>query len=164
MTTLVSLASGIKIVTTKEVANYPFLVEVQSTENWNALAASVTLDAADKRAQAVREGYPKLPVRVHHFNGGPQVTDHLPVYRIRQGGELPHAVALWSGSDEPPARGARVEVSVNSLGTGEVVGYFVEGGYLGVMVRFDEATRPEWHRRQNPNNDPARVFGAELVS
>jgi hypothetical protein len=37
------------------------------------------------------------------------------------------------------------------------------GDYLGVMVRLDEATRPDWHKKQNPENQPALAFGAEIM-
>lgn len=72
----------------------------------------------------------------------------------------------WGGKQPPPAIGANVIVGVNSIGPGEVLGYFEEGGFLGVLVRPDHP--PEWYVKQNggdpigPNVHPCHVFGPEL--
>ncbi len=64
----------------------------------------------------------------------------------------------WSGKEIPNV-GDTVKVNFNKLGTGVVDCYFVEYGYLGVVVDLDEA--PDWHREQNGNN-LALIFGVEL--
>lgn len=60
------------------------------------------------------------------------------------------AVMKWSGKKELPAIGAKVKVTMNSLGPAEVVGYYESHGYLGLMVKFENP--PEWYRRQVKNN------------
>ena len=73
----------------------------------------------------------------------------------------------WSGDKatppmpEPPAIGARVFANVNDLGPGTVTGYFIEAGYLGLYVKLDPATRPAWHKKQNPDRDYCMIFGIE---
>jgi len=66
----------------------------------------------------------------------------------------------WSGKSGVPAIGSIVKVLLNGLGTGKVVSYFEEDGYLGVKVKLDNP--PSWMKRQNPDNIPASVFGAEI--
>ena len=66
---------------------------------------------------------------------------------------------------EMPKRGDRVVVGVNTLGPGTVSSYFVEHGYVGVAVKLDTATEPEWHKKQckgTKYEGYALVFGAEL--
>lgn len=69
---------------------------------------------------------------------------------------------LWSGEGDVPGLGQRVTVAMNRLGAGTVVGYLVEYGWLGVKVELDAP--PDWHRRQNPGEPWALVFGAELAT
>lgn len=67
---------------------------------------------------------------------------------------------LWTNKVLPQI-GARVRVTFNGLGTGTVVAYFREAGYIGVEVRPDK--RPDWHIRQNGDRHPHYlVFGAEI--
>jgi hypothetical protein len=158
----VQIEKTIPVVTNKQPANFPFAVQGQNTENWSTAENAVTLDAAMEAAHALAAKYPKLPVRIEHSQGGPVIVHSLPVFKRREGDERPYRHALWSGAGEPPAVGSRVIVRINGIGPGTVTGYAVEGGYLGVMVQADEATRPDWHKKQNPSNGPAIVFGAEL--
>ena len=155
-------AKSIPVVTNKQPANFPFAVQMQNTENWNNSETAVTLEAAVELAEALAAKYPKLPVRIEHSTGGPMPVHFLPVFKHRQGDERPYRHALWSGIGEPPAVGTRVTISVNGIGPGTVTGYAVQGGYLSAMVLADDATRPEWHKKQNPSNEPFIVFGAEL--
>lgn len=152
----------IPVVTINQPSNFPFSVQAQNTENWSSTENVVTLAAAIESAQALAAKYPKLMVRIQHSTGGPSVVDQLPVFKRLVGDERPYRNALWSGTGEPPAKGARVTVKINGIGPGTVTGYAVEEGYLGVIVQVDDATRPEWHKKQNPSNGPALVFGAEL--
>jgi hypothetical protein len=152
----------IPVVTSKTQANFPFCVQTQPTENWGTVETAVTLDAAMEAARALAAKYPALPVRIEHCQGGPKVVDMLPVFKHREGSERPYRHALWTGKGEPPALGARVTITINAIGPGTVTGYAVEGGYLGVMVRADEATRPAWHKQNNPENRPGLAFGPEL--
>lgn len=67
---------------------------------------------------------------------------------------------IWSGVIEPPAAGACVQVTMNRLGPCKVTGYFVEGGYLGLLVK--PLTPPEWYVKQNGFNATGHAFGAEI--
>jgi hypothetical protein len=67
----------------------------------------------------------------------------------------------WGGDGAPPDVGSRVIVRVNKIGAGKVLGYFLEEGFLGVLVQPDNA--PDWYRKQNGGNVPCHVFGAELI-
>lgn len=65
----------------------------------------------------------------------------------------------WSGSFVPEV-GETVTVSMNNLGKGRVLGFFVEAGWVGVIVRLFDP--PEWHVRQNGAAEIAGVFGCEI--
>ena len=87
------------------------------------------------------------------------------------------SVLKWSGDETikrpgweplhgfatPPAIGTPVKIIMNNLGYGVVHSYFWEHGYLGVQVTLCPATRPAWHKKQNPTHDYALVFGNEIV-
>lgn len=63
----------------------------------------------------------------------------------------------WSGEAPPPAIGARAD----GRGFGGIVtGYFVEGGWLGIIVHCD--TRPEWHKTDTGRSALVHLFGADL--
>jgi hypothetical protein len=66
----------------------------------------------------------------------------------------------WSGDKDPPAIGAKVHIYMNKLGKGTVVGYFVEYGWLGVLVKLSKP--PVWWKKQNPDNPNAHLFGLDL--
>jgi hypothetical protein len=79
----------------------------------------------------------------------------------------------WSGRGMPlPNIGATVNVTMNNLGLATVMGYFSEGGYLGIMTRLHNP--PEWLKKQKQQrlarkNDPQWVkdgigcqFGTEI--
>ena len=75
----------------------------------------------------------------------------------------PHAsgdVARWSAGFDPPAIGDTVRVRTNSLGRATVTGYFVQGDWLGVIVRLDAPA--DWYVKQNGGNVPGHSFGAEI--
>ncbi len=66
----------------------------------------------------------------------------------------------WSNANPIPQLGDVVEVRINGIGKGEVVGFFDEVGYAGVVVKpFDP---PQWYINQNGKDEPCHVFGAEL--
>lgn len=99
----------------------------------------------------------------------PIFTKEIPQWRRRTAdtdlteSALAENPPLWSNKSDPPAIGDRVTVRINNCGTGVVTSYCVYGNYLGVMVLLDEQTRPEWHRRQNPLNQPSLAYGAEIL-
>ena len=70
-------------------------------------------------------------------------------------------LALWTGKQDPPKPGTRVNVTMNSFGRAEVIGYFVESGFLGVEVKLD--VRPAWHIKANGDrHSNPLVFGDEI--
>lgn len=52
-------------------ANFPYCVQTQNTENWNTSACFKMKTEAVEYARALSEKYPRLPIRVMHFAGGP---------------------------------------------------------------------------------------------
>lgn len=91
-----------------------------------------------------------------------QVLDTLPEWEQYTPGKFPGEIPAWSGEQPPPAIGERVYVRMNQCGPGRVTAYAVHDGFLGVMVKLDDLTRPEWHKEKDPHNESALVFGAEL--
>lgn len=74
-----------------------------------------------------------------------------------------NSVVKWSGSYPIPQIGERVITTVNGMGSGVVESYFVEHGYLGVLMVLDNP--PTWHVNQHKGTKHegiAMVFGAEL--
>ena len=69
-------------------------------------------------------------------------------------------VAIWAGKVAPPPVGTKIDVNMNGLGHGNVVGYFVLEGYLGLRVSLDNP--PEWYVRQNKGNAVGHIFGPEF--
>lgn len=66
----------------------------------------------------------------------------------------------WSGVNSPPVAGEIANVNGNGIGPAKVVGYFVEGGWLGLLVK--PFNPPEWFVRQNGYDARCHVFGAEI--
>lgn len=62
----------------------------------------------------------------------------------------------WSGKEPPPAVGARAGRQF----AGTVTGYFVESGWLGVIVNCD--VRPEWHKADVGRGPLVHLFGVDL--
>jgi len=68
--------------------------------------------------------------------------------------------ARWSGSCPPPPVGAIVFVRMNRIGASQVIGYFVEDNWLGLLIKPIDP--PDWFVRQNGYNAKGHVFGAEI--
>ena len=67
----------------------------------------------------------------------------------------------WSGKSDPPAIGAKVKLYMNDFGTGTVTSYFVEYGWLGILVKLDNP--PAWYVKQNKGvPEKAHFFGIDL--
>lgn len=69
---------------------------------------------------------------------------------------------IWGGKNGvvPPPVGEKINVSMNGLGNGNVVGYFSEESFLGLLVILDNA--PEWFIKQNGDaKKVCHVFGPE---
>lgn len=60
-----------QIVKSKLKANFPYIVEVKNTENWNSSMAYLSLDEAKEKAKALQAEYRCLPIRIKHCVGGP---------------------------------------------------------------------------------------------
>lgn len=72
----------------------------------------------------------------------------------------PEGGLIWAGKVAPPAIGEKINVNMNSLGNGDVVGYFSQEGYLGLRVKLDSP--PEWYVKQNKGNVVGHIFGPEF--
>lgn len=69
---------------------------------------------------------------------------------------------IWSGVCAIPKIGDIVNVDVNDIGPSEVLGYWLEAGYVGCVVRPSEP--PEWYVRQNGSGAACVVFGIEIYA
>lgn len=88
-----------------------------------------------------------------------------PIWKEDEDGSNRHVTnaadgVLWSGPLPVPASGTKVDIKMNHLGTGTIVGYFVEHGWLGVKVKLD--TKAEWYPKGAKFDGFAFVFGAEI--
>lgn len=67
----------------------------------------------------------------------------------------------WSSLTMPvPAVGTVVHVRINRIGFARVERYFIEDGFLGLLVL--PLAPPEWYVKQNGRSTPAHVFGTEI--
>jgi hypothetical protein len=69
---------------------------------------------------------------------------------------------VWSGQGAPPAIGEVVNIEINERGFGTVRNYFVQSGWLGIVV--DLADPPAEYVERQGGNVPCHVFGAELAA
>jgi hypothetical protein len=78
-------------------------------------------------------------------------------------GEKPAEIAAWSGAEgfDPPAIGDRVIARDKAWGEGTVTGYFLEEGWLGLIVRYD-APPERWLKKNGDQSCPVHQFGAEV--
>ena len=64
--------------------------------------------------------------------------------------------------DKPiPAVGSEVEVKINGIGRSIVLKYFVEHGFIGLLVPPQDP--PAWYIKQNGADEPCHVFPAEVA-
>lgn len=76
----------------------------------------------------------------------------------------PKPRSAWSGNFVPHMH-QRVNVHCNGLGPGRITDFFFEEDHegtlwQGVEVRLED--RPDWHKRQRPNDPIVYVFGLEV--
>tara|TARA_B100000287_G_C20112291_1_gene574871 strand:- start:116 stop:442 length:327 start_codon:yes stop_codon:yes gene_type:complete len=65
-------------------------------------------------------------------------------------------------SDKPiPAIGSEVCVKINGIGRSIVRKYFVEYGFIGLLVQ--PLSPPDWYIKQNGAGEPCHVFPAECL-
>ena len=66
----------------------------------------------------------------------------------------------WVSTKGVPAVGEIINVKINSIGKSKVLKYFVEHGFLGLLVQ--PLKPPLWYLKQNGANEPCHVFPAEV--
>lgn len=65
----------------------------------------------------------------------------------------------WASDRAIPAVGSEVNVKINGIGRSKVLKYFVEYGFIGMIVQpFDP---PAWYIKQNGAEEPCHVFPSE---
>jgi hypothetical protein len=67
----------------------------------------------------------------------------------------------WISTKAIPQIGAEVCVKVNSIGRSIVKKYFVEHGFIGLLVQ--PLSPPDWYIKQNGTDEPCHVFPAECL-
>ena len=66
----------------------------------------------------------------------------------------------WVSNKPIPAVGSEVNVTINGIGRSKVLKYFVEHGFIGLVVQ--PINPPDWYLKQN-GDDPCHVFPAEVT-
>lgn len=66
----------------------------------------------------------------------------------------------WSSEKPLPKIGEEVFVRINGIGKAIVEKYFVENGFIGLIVK--PTNPPRWYVRQNGKETSCHVFGSEL--
>ena len=84
------------------------------------------------------------------------IPDHVQLPIAQAGASL----VRWISPNPPPPVGTEVQITFNGLGRGTVKGYFVEEGYLGLLVQIHN--KPDWYVRQNGPNSLGHIFGPEF--
>ena len=67
----------------------------------------------------------------------------------------------WVANKPLPAVGSEVEVKINGIGRSIVLKYFVEHGFIGLVVQPQNP--PTWYIKQNGADAPCHVFPAECL-
>jgi hypothetical protein len=67
----------------------------------------------------------------------------------------------WITNKPIPAVGSEVTVKINGIGRSKVLRYFVEHGFIGLLVQ--PLNPPTWYIKQNGADDPCHVFPAECL-
>ena len=75
----------------------------------------------------------------------------------------------WVCNKPLPSVGSEVTVKINGIGRSKVLKYFVEHGFIGLVVQ--PVNPPEWYRMQNESKtdsalydwEPCHVFPAEVA-
>jgi len=66
----------------------------------------------------------------------------------------------WVTTKAIPEIGAEVCVKMNGIGRSIVKKYFVEHGFIGLLVQ--PLSPPQWYVKQNGADEPCHVFPAEV--
>ena len=67
----------------------------------------------------------------------------------------------WVCDKSIPAVGSEVNVKINGIGLSKVLKYFVEHGFVGLVVQPQDP--PAWYIKQNGADEPCHVFPAEVA-
>ena len=67
----------------------------------------------------------------------------------------------WVSNKPIPAVGSEVNVTINGIGRSKVLKYFVEHGFIGLVVQPQNP--PTWYIKQNGTDEPCHVFPAEVT-
>ncbi len=67
----------------------------------------------------------------------------------------------WGSNKSIPAVGSEVNVKINGIGRSTVLKYFVEYGFIGLLVQPQNP--PTWYIKQNGADEPCHVFPAECL-
>lgn len=75
----------------------------------------------------------------------------------------------WVANKPLPAVGSEVTVRINGIGRSKVIRYYVEHGFIGLLVQ--PLNPPSWYRKQNSSTrdsalydwDPCHVVPAECL-
>ena len=67
----------------------------------------------------------------------------------------------WVSTKPIPAVGTEINVAINSIGKAKVLKYFVEHGFIGLLVQ--PLNPPTWYAKQNGEDEPCHVFPAEVT-
>lgn len=106
-----------------------------------------------------------VPAGLAFTRDGTPVNGVLPVRRVVPLDDV--SVPKWSSEHPVPAIGARSRTYVwGKPAPGTVVGYFVEYGWFGLLLRVSPRNLPAWLRKQRredgtPLDAPCHVFGLE---
>ncbi|MDG1089566.1 MAG: hypothetical protein P8P37_01715 [Candidatus Marinimicrobia bacterium] len=65
----------------------------------------------------------------------------------------------WSSDKPIPPVGTEIDVPMNNIGRSKVLKYFVEHGYIGLLVQ--PLDPPAWYIKQNGVNEPCHVYPPE---
>jgi hypothetical protein len=66
----------------------------------------------------------------------------------------------WVSTNAIPQVGEEVNVKINGIGRSKVLKYFVEYGFIGLIVQ--PMSPPQWYVKQNGAGEPCHVFPAEV--
>ena len=67
----------------------------------------------------------------------------------------------WVTTKPIPAVGSEVNVKINGIGRSKVLKYFVEHGFIGLVVQPQNP--PTWYIKQNGADELCHVFPAECL-
>ena len=65
----------------------------------------------------------------------------------------------WASDKSIPSVGTKVNVRMNSIGESVVLKYFVEHGFIGLLVQ--PLDPPAWYIKQNGKDEPCHVYPIE---